>query len=183
MHDKGTICVRIDIPITSIRQTASGVVVLRVQIQKPVQTATNKIAKFSDEKHRSSPFCQSRVCKLHENRKSRPQESEKQRQNSTLTTYSIDKCKATQNHSVQNLMQESVYTTEQTNRIASHSPPMGKFEGRSRERGQQRRSTFPPMNEKRPSAERTGRGGWRKPATAYFFFLSTAVAGLSTSAL
>ena len=32
MHDKGTGCVRIDIPITAIRQTATGVVVLRVQI-------------------------------------------------------------------------------------------------------------------------------------------------------
>ena len=147
-----------------------------------MQTATNKIAKFSDEKHRSSPFCQSRVCKLRENRKSRPQESEKQRQNSTLTTYSIDKCKATQNQPAQNFIHESVYTTEQTNRITSHSSPMGKFEVRSRERVNND-SARPPSDEKRPSAERTGRGGWRKPATAYFCFLSTAVAGLSTSAL
>lgn len=148
-----------------------------------MQRATNKIAKFSDEKRRSSPFCQSRVCKLRENRKSRPQESEKQRQNSTLTIYSIDKCKATQNHPAQNLIQESVYTTWKTNRIASHSSPMGKFEVRSRERGNND-SARPPSDEKRPSAERTERGVWRGAGNAaYFCFLSTAVAGLSTSAL
>ena len=133
-----------------------------------MQTATNKIAEFSDEKRRSPPFCKSGVCKLRENRKSRPQESEKQRQNSTLATYSIDKCKATQNHPAQNFIHESVYTTWKTNRIASHSSTMRKFEVRSRERVNND-SARPPSDEKRPSAERTGRGGWRKPATRLIF--------------
>ena len=134
-----------------------------------MQTATNKIAKFSDAKRRSSPFCQSRVCKLHENRKSRPQESEKQRQNSTLATYSIDKCKATQNQPVQNLMQESVYTTEQTNRIASRSPAMEKFEGRSRERGQQQRSTSPPRTKNAPLRNEPRGACGEEPATRLIF--------------
>ena len=80
-------------------------------------------------------------------------------------------------------MQEPVYTTKQTNRIASHSSPMGKFEVRSRERVNND-SARPPHEGKTPlrGANREGRVEEAGNA-AYFCFLSTAVAGLSTSAL
>ena len=80
-------------------------------------------------------------------------------------------------------MQEPVYTTKQTNRIANHSSTLGKFEVRSRERGNND-SARSPHEGKTPlrGANREGRVEEAGNA-AYFCFLSTAVAGLSTSAL